>query len=114
MPETKASAAQQVAFIEKRLLQLFIAKHDAETTVANSNTEILSLRNVLSGMPIGQQLAAEITAEQQAVAVPLTPPSCPAPSVALHGQRGTLAETIRDVGPPSNIRPFHPEEPSKY
>lgn len=68
MSTPQATAAQQVAFIEKRLLALFIAKHDAETTVANSDKEILSLRNVLSGMPIGQQLAAEITAEQNATA----------------------------------------------
>lgn len=58
-----STATSTVSNIRDTLLKAYIDKAEAEATVAKSNEAIVALRNVLAGIPLGQQIAAEIAAE---------------------------------------------------
>jgi hypothetical protein len=60
--EQKIPAAAQLAQLEKSLLQAFVDKHDAEAKVKAADEKILGIRNLLAGVPVGQQIQKEIAA----------------------------------------------------
>lgn len=62
-----ATAAQKITAINEQLLAALCKKADAEATIAQCDDQIKALRNVLAGVQIGQQLAAE--------SVPPAPPA---------------------------------------
>jgi hypothetical protein len=52
-------ASQQIQQITQKLTQALVEKADAEAKVKESEQTIIALRNVLAGIGLGQQLAAE-------------------------------------------------------
>jgi hypothetical protein len=60
--EQKITATAQLAQLEKALLQAFVDKHDADAKVRAADEKILGIRNLMSGVQVGQQLQQEITA----------------------------------------------------
>lgn len=60
--EQKISATAQLAQLEKALLAAFVEKHDAESKLNAADEKILGIRNLMAGVPVGQQLQQEITA----------------------------------------------------
>jgi hypothetical protein len=65
---TPIPASQQITQLEKALLKAFVDKAEAEATVKQAELTITAIRNVMAGVPMGQQLAAE-----------LAPPAIPEP-----------------------------------
>lgn len=64
--EQKISATAQLAQLEKALLQAFVDKHDAEAKVKTADEKILGIRNLMAGVPVGQQLQKELAASTPA------------------------------------------------
>lgn len=52
-------ASQQIQQITQKLTQALVEKADAEAKVKENEATIIALRNVLAGIGLGQQLAAE-------------------------------------------------------
>jgi hypothetical protein len=60
--EQKITATAQLAQLEKSLLAAFVEKHDAESKLKQADEKILGIRNLMAGVPVGQQLQQEIAA----------------------------------------------------
>jgi hypothetical protein len=68
---TPIPASKQVEQLSQQLLQAYIKKHDAETQRAQAEEQITAIRNLMAGVPIGQKLQTEMTAQ---AATPLPTP----------------------------------------
>lgn len=66
----QASASQQVQQLTQQLTQAFVQKEEAQAKVAEADKAIVAIRNVLAGIGLGQQLAAETAPKAEA---PVTP-----------------------------------------
>lgn len=62
--QAATSAAQQVNAVRDQLLQAYTRKHDLEAQLKQADEQIAALRNLITGIPVGQRLAQEIAAEQ--------------------------------------------------
>lgn len=56
---TPIPAADQIAGLKARLLQCYVDREDSLAKVTEAEATIKAIRNVLAGLPIGQQLQAE-------------------------------------------------------
>lgn len=63
---TSVPASQQINQLKESLLQALVEKADAESKIKKCDETIVGVRNVLAGIPLGQQVAAEIAAEAAA------------------------------------------------
>lgn len=70
MSQQQLSAAQQIEQINQQLTQALIRKEELTSRLEVENKNIIALRNVISGIQVGQQFAAEQVALQQAVESP--------------------------------------------
>jgi hypothetical protein len=57
-------ASQQVNQLTQALLSAFNTREDALAKVKEADANILAIRNVLGGVPVGQQLQQEIDASK--------------------------------------------------
>jgi hypothetical protein len=72
-----ALPSQQIAAINQQLTTLLLQKYDAEAKLAEANTGITALRNLLGGVGLGQELQKQILVEQAPpamVAAQVAPP----------------------------------------
>ncbi len=65
------SASTQLAQLEKSLLQAYVQKDEADAARAKAVESITAIRNLLSGVPLGQKVQGEIDAASR----PPTPPA---------------------------------------
>lgn len=54
------TATQQIENLKQQLLEAFVARDKARDDEKAADEKIRAIRNVLAGVPVGQQLAAEM------------------------------------------------------
>jgi len=59
MQATPVPASKQVDQLKTQLLEAFVQRQAAEDTVKACDDRIRAIRNVLAGIPLGQQLERE-------------------------------------------------------
>lgn len=60
MTEQTITARQQIESLKQQLLEAFVARDKAREDEKAADEKIRAIRNVLAGVPVWQQLAAEM------------------------------------------------------
>lgn len=63
MQQQSVPVSQQIHQLNQQLTQAFVQKDEAQHRLAEAEKNIAALRNVLAGVGLGRQLAAEIAVE---------------------------------------------------
>ena len=61
---SQSTVSRQITQLNDQLLKAYIQKDNAQAQVDEANRQIQAIRNLMAGVPVGQQLAEEAAAEK--------------------------------------------------